>query len=200
MARPGCRAAVCPGRVRTGAEVDGARGWQAPPRLQDKRVRPKEPTRCVSIEVIAAASRRSAPSGATNNLSERPRRFNWVFHLLRIARTRVIHRLSTRRSVGGPRRPPVKAVQTPRPCRSRDDTRPGRASRWRRGRMRKRTSGARAGLELKPGLDLRSHCLHPGPLRHRSDDGVGQHAERSRSDPEDGRVRSGGRPDPLELG
>jgi hypothetical protein len=48
-----------------------------------KEVRPKEPTRCVSLDVISATSRRSAPSGATTTLRDGRGPFNRVIHLFR---------------------------------------------------------------------------------------------------------------------
>jgi hypothetical protein len=46
-----------------------------------KETRPKEPTRCVSLDIISAASRRSAPSGARTTLEGGRPCFNRVLHL-----------------------------------------------------------------------------------------------------------------------
>ncbi len=60
------------GAGSTAWEADGTAG---------KEMRPKEPTRCVSLDVISAASRRSAPSGASATLGGGRPSFNRFFHL-----------------------------------------------------------------------------------------------------------------------
>jgi hypothetical protein len=78
-ALPGHRLDVCHRHPVSSRPRSRRRPFWALPRAAK---RPKEPTRCVSVDVIAAASRRSAPSGVRITLEERPGPFNWVFHLI----------------------------------------------------------------------------------------------------------------------
>jgi hypothetical protein len=86
----------CTGVIRDAASTFEELGqWCAGGASARNQRRPKEPTRCVSLDVISAASSRSTPSGVLLTLGEEDRLGNGVFHRVRGSPTRVAHRLST---------------------------------------------------------------------------------------------------------